>query len=117
MLQLESLLTVIDNSGVKTAKIISTYNKPCVKPACIVLVAIQRTIAGRKFNKKYLCLITGTRLFSLRKSGCLIKFDSNSGYCMKDRSIFLGSKFFGPVSLDCRNLKLESLKQISYGFV
>lgn len=109
MLTTESKISVMDNSGVYTAKIISLYGKPSVKPPNIVLVAIDKHRRGKIFNKKYLCLLTTSRIFEKRTSGIFVRFDLSSGILLKDRESFLGSKFYGPFNSSCKSAKINKI--------
>ncbi len=109
MLTTESKISVMDNSGIFTAKIISLYGKPLVMPPDIVLVAIDKHRRGKIFNKKYLCLLTTSSLFKKRTSGIFVRFDQSSGILLKDRESFLGSKFYGPFDSNCKSVKINKI--------
>lgn len=109
MLTTESKISIMDNSGVYTAKIISLYGKPRVMPPDVVLVAIDKHRRGKIFNKKYLCLLTTSSVFQRRSSGIFMKFDLSTGILLKDRETMLASKHYGPFNYSCRSVKINKI--------
>jgi ribosomal protein L14 len=115
MLQIESKLNVIDNSGVLKIKIISTYNKKNVKVGHLVLTCLRQKRAARSYLSKYLGLIVGMRTFTSRKSGMYFRCDSNNIILLKDNDNLLGSQFFGPIlteSFQYKDLKEALANQL-----
>lgn len=117
MLQMESHVNIMDNSGVYTVKIISSYGKPFVTSSNTVLTAISSHRRGKSFNKKYLCLITTSKCFRKRLSGIRLKFDSFNGILLKDKETFLVSKFYGPTDFLCKKSKISKIHFLSRSHV
>jgi ribosomal protein L14 len=109
MLQMESTVNILDNTGVYTTKVISLYDKPFVTINDVVLTAVDTFRRGKTFQKKYLCFLTASSCFKQRKSGVFIKSDKNIGVLLKDSETFLGSKFRGPVFAECKSKKINKI--------
>ena len=109
MLFTESLLYIFDNSNVEKVKIISLFNKQYVRAGQVVLVAVRQSKKNRVVDKKYLALITATVYPLKNKSGIFVTVDKNIAFLLKQRDTFVGTKFFGPVSLVCKSLKITNL--------
>ena len=95
MIQLQTKLTVIDNSGVKVAQCINIpKSKKFASINDSILVAIKSTIPRTKINKKkmYKGIIVQTKKALKRPDGTYVKSDQNSVVLVKSTNEMLGNR-------------------------
>jgi len=120
MIQLNSNLNVIDNSGVKKVK--------CIKIAGgsftgfigdKITIAVQKVIPNRKIKSGEVLksLILHTKKETQRKDGSTLKFFSNSVALLNTKDLPLGTRIFGPVSKELRKRKHMKVVSIAQGII
>ena len=101
MIQVESKLTVADNSGAREAK--------CIR----VLGGTGRVIPSSELKKGAVskALIVRTKKEIRRADGSYIRFDDNACVLLNNAGELRGSRIFGPVARELRavNMKVVSL--------
>ena len=119
MLQQESRLKVIDNSGAKEVLIIRNLGGSKVKFSNVgdVIVCTVKDAQPHgtiKKGKVVKAVIVRTKFGLKRKSGETIKFDDNACVIIKESGDLVGTRIFGPVARELREKgynKIVSLAQ------
>jgi len=114
MVQIQTILTVADNSGAKTAKIIGIpgySNKKTAGLGDIVSVAIQKATPNTALKQHDVGKAVIVRIHKehRRKDGTYIRFDDNAAVIIDQKKDPQGSRIFGPVA---RELKEKGFDKI-----
>ena len=117
MIQEESLLTIADNSGAKTAKCIRVLGgtgRRYARVGDIVVLAVKSAIPQGTIKKGQVVrgVIVRTRKEQRRKDGSYIRFDTNSAVLIDGQREPVGTRVFGPVARELREkrfMKIVSL--------
>lgn len=117
MIQMQTSLTVADNSGAKRAEMINSIGGSTGKTASIgdrikVTVKEASPDGTAKKGKVYSAVIVRTRKEIRRKDGTYIRFDDNAAVLIKDDGTPIGTRVFGPVARELRDknfMKIVSL--------
>lgn len=109
MLQLKSVLDVADNTGARKASIISVLKakgKLWAQIGDIVRVNIKESApeAAIKKGDKAKGVIIRTKMPIRRPDGTYIRFDTNALVIIDDAGNPRGTRVFGPVARELRNL-------------
>ena len=110
MIQMESMLTVADNSGarrVKCIKVIGGSKRRYAGIADVVICAVQEATPGGSVKKGDIvrCVIVRTAKETRRKDGSYIKFDQNACVVIDKDGGPVGTRIFGPVARELRDRK------------
>jgi large subunit ribosomal protein L14 len=125
MIQTETILKVVDNTGAKTVKCIKVlHGNRCARTGDCILVSIKsikstkgaRTGSVKK-GQIYKALVVHTKKGILnRKDGTFVSFRSNDAVLIQgdtkataDASALIGSRIFGPIT---RELRAKNYKKI-----
>lgn len=121
MIQNETLLNVVDNSGISVVKCIKVLGGSIKKSSKIgdfIITSVRKTDDKSKLKKKvYLAYIVATKKLFKRKNGSYIKFDKNKVILLQDKEKLLGNRIFGPVPLELRQSNLSKLTTLVKSFV
>ena len=116
MIQVESKLTVADNSGAREAKCIRVLGGTGRRYASVgdvIVVAVQNVIPSSELKKCAVskALIVRTKKEIRRADGSYIRFDDNACVLLNNAGELRGSRIFGPVARELRavNMKVVSL--------
>ncbi len=117
MIQMQTMLTVADNSGARTARCIHVLGgtrRHYAHLGDIVVVAIQDAIPGGAAKKGEVAkaVIVRTRKEYRRKDGSYIRFDDNAVVLIDANNEPRGTRIFGPVARELRErnfMKIISL--------
>lgn len=109
MIQMESALEVADNSGakhVKCIKVLGGSKKRTAGIGDIIVVSVQDAIPRSKVQKgqKYRAVIVRTASSLIRPDGTSIRFDTNACVLINKEKQPIGTRIFGPVTRELRNL-------------
>ena len=110
MIQTETQLQTMDNSGARTVQCIKTLGgsfKKFSQSSDYILVSIKtlRLIRKVKPGEIYLGLITRTKKNTKFKDGSISNFNTNSLILVNRQKKILGTRVFGPVSRKLRKKK------------
>jgi len=109
MIQLKTILTVADNSGARKASMIGVLGARGRRRAYvgdIVRVNIKESMpdAAIKKGEKAKGVIVRTKAPIRRSDGTYVRFDSNAIVIIDDAGNPKGTRVFGPVARELRNL-------------
>lgn len=117
MIQMETVLRVIDNSGGKVAKCIKVYKKRVGLIGDRLLIVVRKSKIKRRdllLNLKpavenhvmYKALVIRTKVGLIRKDGQQFKFEKNGVILLtRAQEKLIGTRIFGPILREFRNLK------------
>jgi large subunit ribosomal protein L14 len=116
MIQLKSILQVADNTGARKASVIGILNakgKLVGKLGDIVRVNIKESTpdAAVKKGQKAKGVVVRTKARIRRTDGTYVRFDNNAVVLIDDSGNPRGTRVFGPVARELRNM--EYMKIIS----
>ncbi len=108
MIQMETNLTVADNSGarkVQCVKVLGGSKRMSALLGDIIVVAIKEAIPGGKVKKGDVkkAVIVRTKFPVRREDGTYINFDENSVVLLSNSMEPIGTRIFGPVARELRN--------------
>jgi len=116
MIQVESKLTVCDNSGAKDAiciRVLGSTGRRYASLGDIIVVAVQNVLPSSDLKKGAVskALIVRTKKEVRRADGSYIRFDDNAVVLLSNANEMRGSRVFGPVARELRakNMKVVSL--------
>lgn len=104
MIQVQTMLHVIDNSGAQLVRCIKVLGKSRTASAGdVIVVAVQQAtkkISAAKVEKGQVhrAVVVATRKHIRRKNGSTIRFDKNTVILLKDAETLLGTRVFGPIA-------------------
>ena len=108
MIQAESRLVVVDNTGAKEVlciKVLGGSKRMSAGVGDIIVVAVQVALTGGKIKKGDVkkAVIVRTAYPLLREDGSYIRFDTNSVVILNNQNEPVGTRIFGPVARELRN--------------
>ena len=116
MIQVESKLTVCDNSGAKDAiciRVLGSTGRRYASLGDIIVVAVQNVLPSSDLKKGAVskALIVRTKKEVRRADGSYIRFDDNACVLLNNAGELRGSRICGPVARELRaaNMKVVSL--------
>jgi large subunit ribosomal protein L14 len=124
MIQQETMLTVADNSGVKTAQCIKVLGRsggrqgkktrPAAGVGDIICVALKKCLPSCPLDDKkvHKCVIIRTKSPVKRADGSYVRFDSNAVVMIDADGNPIGTRIFGAVARELREknyMKIVSL--------
>ena len=116
MIQTESRLVVVDNTGAKEAlciKVLGGSKRRYASVGDIIVVAVNNIIPSSDLKKGAVskALIVRTKKEIRRADGSYIRFDDNACVLLNNAGELRGSRIFGPVARELRsvNMKVVSL--------
>lgn len=116
MIQMKSILQVADNTGARTASVIGVMNakgKLVAQIGDIVKVNIKEATpdAAIKKGQKAKGVVVRTKARIRRPDGTYVRFDNNAVVLIDEAANPRGTRVFGPVARELRNM--EYMKIIS----
>ena len=114
MIQQESRLKVADNSGAKELSVIRVLGGSKVKTGNIgdiVVATVKKATPNGTIGKsKVVKAVVVRSKFGLRREdGSYIKFDDNAAVIIKDDKSPVGTRVFGPVARELRDLGFNKI--------
>jgi large subunit ribosomal protein L14 len=120
MIQLNTNLAVIDNSGAKQVKCIKVLKGSSVgKLGDKIVVAVQRATPHKKIKAGDVgySLIVRQKKQIKRKDGSSVHFYQNAAVMLNKKEALQGSRIFGPVPVELRRLKNMKILAIAQGTI
>jgi len=117
MIQMQSILTIADNSGARSVmciKVLGGSKRRYANIGDVIKVAIREAIPTGKVKKGQVvdALVVRTKKGVRRRDGSLIKFDENAAVLIGVNKAPIGTRVFGPVTRELRegkHMKILSL--------
>ena len=117
MIQMQSILTIADNSGARSVmciKVLGGSKRRYANIGDVIKVAIREAIPTGKVKKGQVvdALVVRTKKGVRRRDGSLIKFDENAAVLIGGNKAPIGTRVFGPVTRELRegkHMKILSL--------
>jgi large subunit ribosomal protein L14 len=117
MIQMQTMLTVSDNSGARVAqcvKVLGGTRRRYGRLGDIIVVSIKDALPGSPIKKGTVskAVVVRTTKGTRRKDGSYIKFDQNAVVLIDDQKEPKGGRVFGPVARELREkgfMKIISL--------
>ena len=118
MIQQESMVKVADNSGAKTALVIRVLGGTRRRYAGIgdvVIVAVKNALPNGTVKKSDVAraVVVRTAKETRRKDGSYIKFDENAVVIIYDAGEPRGTRIFGPVARELREMKYTKIVSLA----
>ena len=116
MIYMKTILDVADNSGARKASMIGVLHakgRRCARIGDIVRVNIKEAAPDAPIKKgdKAKAIIVRTKTPIRRQDGTYVRFDSNAVVIIDDAGNPKGTRVFGPVARELRNM--EYMKIVS----
>lgn len=116
MIQLRSILDVADNSGARKVSFIGALNskgKQSAQVGDLIRVNVKESApeAAVKKGEKAKAIIVRTKAPIRRNDGTYVRFDTNAVVIVDDAGNPKGTRVFGPVARELRNM--EYMKIVS----
>jgi large subunit ribosomal protein L14 len=118
MIQEETLLTIADNSGAKTAKCIRVLGgtgRRYARVGDVVVLAVKTAIPKGTVKKGQVVrgVIVRTRKEQRRKDGSYIRFGDNAAVILNADKEPVGTRIFGPVARELRERKFMRILSLA----
>ena len=119
MIQVESRLTVADNSGAREVlciRVLGGTRRRYATVGDVIVVTVKNVIPSSEIKKGTVskALIVRTKKEIRRADGSYIRFDDNACVLLSNTGEMRGSRIFGPVARELRaaNMKVVSLATV-----
>ena len=114
MIQLQSMLNVADNSGAKRLmciKVLGGSKRHYAGVGDVIKVSIKDAIPRGKVKKGevYDAVVVRTKRGVRRADGSLIRFDTNAAVLLTNKLEPIGTRIFGPVTRELRNVQFMKI--------
>lgn len=114
MIQMQTVLSVADNSGAKTVqciKVLGGSKRRYAGIGDIIKISIKEAVPRGRVKKGdvYDAVIVRTRKGVRRADGSLIRFDSNAAVLLNQQHQPIGTRIFGPVTRELRTEKFMKI--------
>ena len=117
MIQLQTMLNAVDNSGARTLmciKVLGGSRRRYATVGDVIKVSVKDAIPRGKVKKGevYDAVVVRTRKGVRRGDGSLIRFDGNAAVLLTNKLEPIGTRIFGPVTRELRTqqfMKIISL--------
>ena len=108
MIQMQSILTIADNSGARSVmciKVLGGSKRRYANIGDVIKVAIREAIPTGKVKKGQVvdALVVRTKKGVRRRDGSLIKFDENAAVLINEARQPRGTRILGPVGRELRD--------------
>ncbi|MCF8218327.1 MAG: 50S ribosomal protein L14 [Bacteroidales bacterium] len=118
MIQQESKISVADNSGAKTAKVIRVLGGTKKRYASIgdkVIVTVKSAMPGGNVKKGEVstAVVVRTSKEIRRSDGSYIRFDENACVLINPTNEMRGTRIFGPVARELREKKFMKIVSLA----
>ncbi|HLQ26153.1 MAG TPA: 50S ribosomal protein L14 [Acidiferrobacterales bacterium] len=114
MIQMQSVLTVADNSGAKKVqciKVMGGSKRRYAGIGDIIKISIKEAVPRGRVKKGdvYDAVVVRTRSGVRRADGSLIRFDTNAAVLLSPQHQPIGTRIFGPVTRELRTEKFMKI--------
>lgn len=114
MIQMQSRLSVADNSGAKEVmciKVIGGAGKRYARVGDIIVVSVKKAIPKGKVKKGDVMRAVVVRTASMirRSDGSVVRFDGNAAVLLNKQNEPIGTRIFGPVTRELRQAQMMKI--------
>lgn len=114
MIQMQTMLTIADNSGAREARCIHVLGgtrRRYARLGDVVVISVQDAIPGGNVKKGEVAraVIVRTRKEFRRKDGSYIRFDDNAAVLIDPNGEPRGTRIFGPVARELREKRFMKI--------
>ena len=114
MIQMRTILNVADNSGAKRLmciKVLGGSKRRYAAVGDVIKVSVKDAIPRGKVKKGevYDAVVVRTRFGVRRADGSLIRFDTNAAVLLTNKLEPIGTRIFGPVTRELRNVQFMKI--------
>ncbi|HUE10308.1 MAG TPA: 50S ribosomal protein L14 [Steroidobacteraceae bacterium] len=114
MIQMRTILNVADNSGAKRLmciKVLGGSKRRYAAVGDVIKVSVKDAIPRGKVKKGevYDAVVVRTRSGVRRSDGSLIRFDTNAAVLLTNKLEPIGTRIFGPVTRELRNVQFMKI--------
>ena len=118
MSQMQSTLTVADNSGAKKVmciKVLGGSKRRYAGIGDVIKVSVKEALPRGKVKKGdvYNAVVVRTRKGVRRPDGSLIRFDGNAAVMLNAKHEPIGTRIFGPVTRELRGKKFMKIVSLA----
>ena len=114
MIQMRTILNVADNSGAKRLmciKVLGGSKRRYAAVGDVIKVSVKDAIPRGKVKKGevYDAVVVRTKSGGRRADGSLIRFDTNAAVLLTNKLEPIGTRIFGPVTRELRNVQFMKI--------
>ena len=114
MIQLQTMLNAADNSGARTLmciKVLGGSRRRYATVGDVIKVSVKDAIPRGKVKKGevYDAVVVRTTRGVRRPDGSLIRFDGNAAVLLTNKLEPIGTRIFGPVTRELRNVQFMKI--------
>ncbi|MDY0093346.1 MAG: 50S ribosomal protein L14 [Candidatus Vecturithrix sp.] len=117
MIQMQTMIDVVDNSGAKKIqciKVLGGSKRKYARLGDLIIASVKEATPGGNVKKKDVvrAVIVRTTKEQRRQDGSYIKFDRNAAVLLSNQNEPIGTRIFGPVARELREkafMKIVSL--------
>jgi large subunit ribosomal protein L14 len=114
MIQMRTILNVADNSGAKRCmciKVLGGSKRRYAAVGDVIKVSVKDAIPRGKVKKGevYDAVVVRTKSGVRRPDGSLIRFDTNAAVLLTNKLEPIGTRIFGPVTRELRNVQFMKI--------
>ena len=114
MIQMRTLLAAADNSGARSLmciKVLGGSKRRYASVGDVIKVSVKDAIPRGKVKKGevYDAVVVRTRHGVRRADGSLIRFDGNAAVLLTNKLEPIGTRIFGPVTRELRNVQFMKI--------
>jgi large subunit ribosomal protein L14 len=114
MIQLQTMLAAADNSGARTLmciKVLGGSKRRYATVGDVIKVSVKDAIPRGKVKKGevYDAVVVRTKHGVRRPDGSLIRFDGNAAVLLTNKLEPIGTRIFGPVTRELRNVQFMKI--------
>ena len=118
MIQPQTILKVIDNSGAKIVrcfKVLGGSRRRYAQIGDIIVASVQIAEPRKEIKKKAIvkALIVRQRKAFRRKDGSYIRFDENAVVLLNDKKEPIGNRIFGPIAREIKEKGFTKVAALS----
>jgi large subunit ribosomal protein L14 len=108
MVQMQTILDVVDNSGAKKIqciKVLGGSKRKYARLGDVIIASVKEANPGGNVKKKEVvrAVVVRTAKEQRRNDGSYIKFDSNAAVILNPQNEPIGTRIFGPVARELRD--------------
>ena len=118
MIQMQTMLTVADNSGarkVRCIKVLGGSKRRYAGIGDVIIAAVQEATPGANVKKKDVvrCVVVRVKKQVRRNDGSYIRFDQNAAVLIDNSGAPKGTRIFGPVARELRDKKYMKIVSLA----